>query len=554
MKKTIITLLITSIILSGTACKSKTYNTKESTKITGATEATQSEIEPLEDPSPSTPLPTPVPKIERLMNISSTKNQYDIKMKLNDTDHSVDVIQDLTYINDNGQALSEIYFNLIPNYFDRSGGKVTMNKITVNGQECTLNQVEGTVYSLPLPSSLEKDGTAKIHMEYTVNVPNLKNRFGYTDNTYNLGNMIVTPAQFENGKWLVEPYVDLGDAFYTKISDFNVSVEVPDGFRVASSGTLNNDGVYVAKDVRDFALSIIKDCQILSDTIMNINVNVFYLQENAAAASHVMEIAKKSLAFYSEKLGGYPYDTLNLVLSPQAGGIGGMEYPGLVMISAGEATDDAFDLYYDRITLEELKEKIQKQDHASGDSEPADTHETITDDDIRRNTLFEVTQLSRNVTHEIAHQWFYGIVGNDEIRYHWIDEGMCRFMEGYFMDAMEIDDVNYPLFERNKNVDETVYAEYNHQVENPMPVDLNLSLYDYISKNEDETYYDIYDKGAAMIYHIYSDLGPETFARALKDYVQTFAFSEVTPEAFQLFWKEYGDFEELFTVYLHHFE
>ena len=553
MKKPLITLLIASIILSGTACNSKTYNTKESTKITGATEAAQSETEPLEDPSPSTPLPTPVPKIERLMNTSSTKNKYDISMKLNDTDHSVEVIQDLTYINDNGQALSEIYFNLIPNYFDRSGGKVIMNKITVNDQECTLKQIEGTVYSLSLPATLEKDGTAVIHMEYTVNVPNLKNRFGYTENIYNLGNMIVTPGQFENGKWLVEPYVDLGDAFYTKISDFNVSVEVPDGYLVASSGTLTK-GVYVAKDVRDFALSIIKDCQVLSDTIMNVNVNVFYLEENAKAASHVMEIAKKSLAFYNEKLGGYPYDTLNLVLSPQASGIGGMEYPGLVMISAGEATEEAFDLYYDRITLEELKEKIKQQEQSAGGSEPEDSRETITDEDLRRNFLFEVTLLSRNVTHEIAHQWFYGIVGNDEIRHHWIDEGMCRFMEAYFMDAMGIDDTIYPMMERCKNFDETVYAEYNHQLENPFPVDMNLTLYDFISKNEEDTYYEIYDKGAAMMYHIYSELGTENFARALKNYVQTFAFSEVTPEAFQIFWKEYGDFEELFTVYLHHFE
>lgn len=553
MKKTITAMLLASFILSGTACNSKTYTSKESTKITGVTEATIAESDPLEDPSPSTPLPTPVPKIERLINTSSTKNHFDIKMKLNDTDNSVDIIQDLTYINDSGEALSDIYFNLIPNYFDRSGGKVEMNKVTVNDQECTLEQVEGTVYSLKLPSTLEKDGSTVIHMEYKVKVPELKNRFGYTNGIYNLGNMIVTPAQFENGKWLVEPYVDLGDAFYTRISDYNVSVEVPDGYQVASTGTLT-DGVYVAKDVRDFALSIIKDCQVISDTVMNINVNVFYRQENAAAAAHAMEIAKKSLAFYSEKLGGYPYDTLNLVLSPQASGIGGMEYPGLVMISAGEAKDYAYDLYYERITLEELKEKIKEQEQASGDSEPVDTHETITDEDLRRNVLFEVTQLSKNVTHEVAHQWFYGIVGNDEIRYHWIDEGMCRFMEGYFLDDMGIDDTSYTPLERFKNIDESVYAEYNHQVENAFPVDMNLSLYDFISKNEEETYYEIYDKGAAMIYHIYNDLGPETFSRALKDYVQTFAFSEVTPDAFQLFWKEYGDFEEMFTVYLHHFE
>lgn len=43
--------------------------------------------------------------------------------------------------------------------------------------------------------------------------------------------------------------------------------------------------------------------------------------------------------------------------------------------------------------------------------------------------------IDRIVAHEIAHQWFYGIVGNDQIRYPFLDEGLCRFAEYLYEDA-----------------------------------------------------------------------------------------------------------------------
>ena len=96
-------------------------------------------------------------------------------------------------------------------------------------------------------------------MHYTVDIPNIQNRFGYQENIYNLGNFIATPAVYENGAWVVEPYVDLGDAFYTEIADYKVAITVPEGFKVAATG-VETDGVYIADDVRDFALALPLAC------------------------------------------------------------------------------------------------------------------------------------------------------------------------------------------------------------------------------------------------------------------------------------------------------
>ena len=63
----------------------------------------------------------------------------------------------------------------------------------------------------------------------------------------------------------------------------------------------------------------------------------------------------------------------------------------------------------------------------------------------------------------------------------------------------------------------------------------------------------IYYKGAAMIYHMYSHMGSESFFEAISDYIKTFAYTEVTPDEFVDFWTKKGDFKEMFDVYMKDF-
>ena len=80
-----------------------------------------------------------------------------------------------------------------------------------------------------------------------------------------------------------------------------------------------------------------------------------------------------------------------------------------------------------------------------------------------------------------------------------------------------------------------------------MYADLNKSLYDYRTQPLD--YWDIYEKGAALLSKFHYDLGEDAFVRTIKEYVQTFAFSEVDPEEFKDFWSKKGNFEEVFKIY-----
>ena len=513
MRKRILTFLLASAVLS-TACEKKSYSIKNKADQSTDTQVLTAGHAPSEyTPAKALSPEQDADSIENRRVTNETvrpKNRYDIEARLDTKTHTLHVNQTLSYVNNTGNSLREIYFNIIPEAFSEKddetskAGGVSIIRVTVDGKDASLSQVLGTVYTLPLPEELTGNGNITIEMEYTVSIPQIADRFGYSGNTYNLGNVLITPALFENGKWLCQTYTDIGDAFYTEISDYYVKIDVPEGYQVAATGTLIN-GTYVAEDVRDFAFTASDGMSRLVEEHEDIALNVYYPEGCAIVAQKIMETAKKSMTLYNDLLGIYPYDTLNLVLTTMPGGIGGMEYPGMVML---------------RIDPEEWN---NNRDYAE-------------------NTLILST------THEIAHQWFYGIVGNDEVRYPWLDEGMCRFLEGYYCDYYDEGPEEYTLFEMFRNEDQGVYDVYNGILDSDYAIDLNDPLYAY--HFHPETYGEMYYKGAALIWHMYSQMGSVAFDEALKDYVRTFAYTEVTPEEFVYFWCGKGDFAEMFDIYL----
>ncbi|MBR5938027.1 MAG: M1 family metallopeptidase [Clostridiales bacterium] len=558
MRKQVLTFVLASIVLSA-ACQNTVYRPKETettveTVVASDIETEDSEDEKENDNDESKTDPASDSKPALLRNETNRKkNQYDVSIKLDDEKHTLDVEQKLHYVNNNGKTINEIYFNLIPEAFKSKGGGLDMKSVSSDGKDLSMKQVKETVYSLPLEKELAPGESCDIHMNYTVNIPENADRFGYFGNNYNLGNVLATPALFENGQWLVQPYIDLGDAFYTEISDYRVKIDVPNGYSIAATGTLKDDP-YVADDVRDFAFTASSEMMMLCEEYGDTALIVHYPKNCPNTGKHVMEVAKRSMDLFNQILGGYPYETLHLVCTSMPGSIGGMEYPGLVMLTVNSDIEDVIDLYYDRITVDQYNAKMNStsmQGPSDSIPETDGTIETLSDSEIKNMLIYDVDSLTKSTAHEIAHQWFYGIVGNDEVRYPWIDEGMCRFMEGLYCEYYNEALSSFSLFERFKSEDESIYQEFKGEVEESYPIDLNDTLYDYKKKTED--YGMIYYKGAAMIYHMYSHMGSESFFEAISDYIKTFAYTEVTPDEFVDFWTKKGDFKEMFEVYMKDF-
>lgn len=445
------------------------------------------------------------------------KNFFDLTVDFKQDTASLDINQKLIYVNDSEDDLKEIYFNLIPNAYskgydynlkdnsasDSNRDMVRVSEIKIGNETCALKRVKGTVYTLSLPEKLSAGDNLEINMKYKVIIPEMQNRLGFYNGEYNVGNFIITPAMYENGKWACNPYVELGDAFYTEIADYKVKINTPEGFKVAATGTLE-DGTYYAKDVRDFAFFTSKKCEVISDTYDDININVYYPKKFSMGAKAALDCAKKSFEVFNELYGGYPYDDFDITMTAQSKGVGGMEYPGLIMVSIDD-TDQEF---------------------AKTDKE------------------YFVERMHEVVCHEIAHQWFYGIVGDDEINEPWLDESYANFSEKLYF---------YKSGKKDYDMETVInaYMElFSHTKEPTGKSELMSNLYDF-NKDQNLLYLAIYVKGGKFHYEMYKKLGEEQYFKYLKEYVKTFAYDEVTTEEFIDFWKDKGKFKKLFKKYLY---
>jgi hypothetical protein len=169
-----------------------------------------------------------------------------------------------------------------------------------------------------------------------------------------------------------------GDPFVTPVSPrvrVTLVTDVP--MRLAMTGTrlsVSADGLtqaWEATNVRDITTTAASDYRSMSATVGDTVVRVYY--RRGAPATAMLNAAKTALTRLEARLGPYPYPVLRIVQT--AGGYG-MEGPGVAWIPTGVATSN----------------------------------------------------LPYLVTHEVAHQWFYGIVGNDQAREPFADEAATDFV------------------------------------------------------------------------------------------------------------------------------
>ena len=303
-------------------------------------------------------------------------------------------------MNSTGVTLDNMYLNIIPEHFASQGGGTDISSVTSDSRSLSLAQVDGTVYELMFPNPLADGGSITIDMDYTVRIPNIENRFGWQEGIYNLGNFLITPSVWENGQWACQPYVDLGDAFYTDLADYAVTIHVPDGWSVAATGRADGSGTYRAERVRDFIFCASDSFKTLEAETDGIQILVYYRDDMLVTAARTMETAKNALTLFNKAFGKYPYPTLSLVLSGLTGGVSGTEYPSLVMVGP-------------EIPLEALD-----QPGFATEGNKTATGQNWTG---LWRTRSPTSGSSRS--------------RNDQIRYPWLDEGICRFSELMYLDA-----------------------------------------------------------------------------------------------------------------------
>jgi len=305
-----------------------------------------------------------------------------------------------------------------------------------------------------------------------------------------LGPILPTVPVYENGKWMADEYFADGECFYTKCSDYNVTVNVPEGFNVVASGQETRIDAkkfeVTASNVRDFALIAGDSLNYVEQQWNGKNIRVWYYDIDndvyKQAADFALPVSVDAVKTFTEYYGEYAYDELDVVYAPYHNG--GMEYPGMVRIQ------DVMCMMF---------------------GEP----------DISRDA--EVVQFLRSdIVHEIAHEWFYSSVSNDQFNEPWLDEGFARFSELVFMEKNGYD-------KQAKSFLKQIKAEYNDTKHAPVDLAASECSLDLKYGSGKHSYgWTIYEGGAMFLYELRKAMGTEKFEAFMHDWYSSHMNSEVT--------------------------
>ncbi len=340
---------------------------------------------------------------------------YNIEARLDTVGHKLYASQHLRYFNNSPDTLNAVWFNLYPNayrddntFFAREAeqqedyrfrrsrpedrGYIEISSVLVSDILTEFKYGEDpTLASLKLPVSLAPGDSVDFSFDFTVKVPKFFSRMGHSGNHYEISQWYPKIAVYDAKGWHADGYHYIGE-FYGDYGSFQVGLTVPKDFKIGSTGSevygmrrqwsAGKDSIgyhlFTAENVHDFAWCA--DSEYIPTTEQHGETTIIILTrpKDREKWKNVMQYAKDALDYYGRWYGEYPYFTLTICDGDMSAG-GGMEYPNMVIVSTGE--------------------------------------------DQYTRTLEMV------VMHEIGHQWFYGMLGNNEMDEPWLDEGINSFSE-----------------------------------------------------------------------------------------------------------------------------
>jgi len=346
---------------------------------------------------------------------------YKITAELNPQTHSLTAYEDLIYYNNSPSVLETLYFHLYPNAFQsrntvfarelkkmgdfsfdrapaRDRGFIRIRGVH-SGADSLRYEISETIMRLVPDHPLLPGDSLNIDFDFFLQIPKIFSRFGYAGRHYEMVQWYPKPCVYDETGWHNDAFHALGE-FYGEFGDFEVTIRLPGEFVVCASGvrTDSSDIAFInrlirdgkkladaplqktvsfrAENVHDFAWVADPDFRVRRDTGDDLNIDCFYYKKNEKNWRRAGEYARDAVRMFSQWVGPYPYPSLSIVEGRMAAG-GGMEYPNLVVI----ATPDNFLLNF-----------------------------------------FETT-----IAHEVGHQWFYGVLGSDEMDETWLDEGLTSY-------------------------------------------------------------------------------------------------------------------------------
>ncbi|MFQ5342665.1 MAG: M1 family aminopeptidase [Anaerolineae bacterium] len=474
---------------------------------------------PATQPSPAIQLPStpqPSPAIQPSPTIQPSPNQAQAQAMLPDAQGDLATLSDLTryaidvtidynnlsfkgrevvdFTNTERTPLDRLYFRLFPNGGRSYGnGSLTVSSVTVDGETVgPALSLEDTVLEVRLPAILKRGQSTQLALEFEGTVPRdfggSGEQSGYGIYNFAEGVMALAGwypilAVFDDEGWNLDPTSATGDSVYSDAAFYIVNVTTRSDLVLAATGVAVSQQVldgttryrYVSGPARDFFMILSPDFEKATGSLDGIAVNSYYLPGNQAGGQSSLQVAVDAVRTYERRFGPYPYVELDVVDAPMKNAAG-VEFPGIVLIG---------DFLYDNYT----------------------------------NPFFAVA-----TAHEVAHQWWYNVVGNDVIDEPWLDEALTTFSSAvYFQDEKGPGAFQQNLQQWQQGYDQAVEKGQDDLVTRPLR---------YWDQPEHQAQYGaiVYLKGALFFQAVRDEIGDDAFFKALQTYYQAEKYRIATPD------------------------
>jgi len=450
--------------------------------------------------------------------------RYEIDANIDTVNHKIIARQKVIFTNNSDKPVSQIYFHIYPHrkytekeirflyryagYFKANpfpegfqSGDLKVNSV-VSGNKTLDFTAEGrdrTILKVNLDYPLKPAESIEIDMSFSVDIPHAYGRFGWHREIISLNRWYPLLSVSDKDGWHNYPFYLYHHPYFSDAAYYKVRLTLPRAEVVASTGILkeerlNPDGtktLVLETDfpTRDFSLGVSRNYQIFSLQDDYVKINSYYLKGDEKRAQAAARYAAGLIKFYSRRFGEYPYAEFNVVVNYL--GYGGDQSSCMVFIDTRVYKLPGFlERYFDFL-----------------------------------------------ISHETGHQWFYNIVGSDEYREMFLDEGMdsywlLRYLEDKYGQNAQI--MVLPGFLKpfipNFSFRDSTALRYTFMAKNGLdrPVIGELSSF----REPSSIFALTYGKGAGILDMLESYLGTQVFDRIFRRYTREFRFQNVKLEDF----------------------
>jgi hypothetical protein len=431
-------------------------------------------------------LPASLPDLKALPDLTA----YNLQVSVDFVNHSFQGHARVDTTNHTQASLDRLYFRLFPNGGRSYGdGALKVYQISQDGRPLqTSLSVDDTVLEVRLAAPLPAGARTGLEMEFSGVTPA---GFGGGYGIYNFDDDLMTMANWypilavddEKG-WHLDPTASIGDSVYSDMAYYTVALTVPSELVVATTGLQvkrteqNGATTYLIASgpARDFFMAMSPDFAVVSREVEGTQVNSYYLPKDVNGGQQALQVAGRALQDYNAQFGLYPYRELDVVEAPLQDALG-VEYPGIILAGSG--------VY------------------------GAPTDATFTS----------------VIAHEVGHQWWYNVVGNNVLQDPWLDEGLTTYTSMLYFE----DEQGQQGYEGIANYYQNRYTTYLQT----HPDDLvTASVAYYEAQPEGGSAYStmVYTKAALFFKALRQTIGDKAFFQALQDYYKTKKYKVASPQ------------------------